>query len=93
MVRLSLAPMQIPFLRFRLCRHELQLVQHLSLKQRYAADVSTRMELLWVDLLRSRLHLADPLYFCELGDYFGHGWAIIGVLRPAPLYDIPELVR
>lgn len=51
------------------------------------------MELVRVDLLRSRLHLSEPLDLCELGDYFGHRWAFIGALSPAPLYDVPGTVR
>lgn len=67
-------------------------IQHPPFTAAYAADVFTWVELLRVDFLRSRLRLSEPLDSRELGDYFGHGWAIIGVLRPAPLYDSPEFV-
>lgn len=69
------------------------LVHHPSLKEGYSADVSARMEFIWIDRPWRRLHPSEPLDLNESGDYFGHGWAIIGVLRPAPLYDIPELIR
>lgn len=69
------------------------LVHHPSLKEGYSADVSARMEFIWIDRPRRRLHLSEPLDTCEFGDYFGHGWAIFGILRPAPLYDVPEFVR
>lgn len=68
------------------------LVHHPSLKEGYSADVSARMEFIWIDRPRRRLHLSEPLDTCEFGDYFGHGWAIFGILGPAPLHDVPEFI-